>query len=267
MLSCQDCERYLWAFLDHALEVKERLDIEEHVRSCRPCTGRLEAEQTLRRFLRQHGQVASLPEDVKRQLIHHAIHPLPAPRWWVRVGAGRQVRDFVTGVAAAAVLLLAINSLFTASRSDDSMQTFVQEASTTYWTYTTQRIPPEVESTDDTMVTQWLNNHTGYQLQVPCITDQATRLQGGRLCRLHNRKSAALIYKRNGVDIMLFAFKGESLSLPTQPTVRTSGQAFYLQSVGGRPVAMWQRGGITYSLVGDLPPDELLRLAATVHCR
>ena len=43
MLSCQDCEKYLHAFLDHVLDVKESLDIQEHLRLCAPCTNRVDA--------------------------------------------------------------------------------------------------------------------------------------------------------------------------------------------------------------------------------
>ena len=34
MLSCQECERYLPVFLDHALEVKESLDVQAHLLDC-----------------------------------------------------------------------------------------------------------------------------------------------------------------------------------------------------------------------------------------
>jgi hypothetical protein len=75
------------------------------------------------------------------------------------------------------------------------------------------------------------------------------------------------MYQRNGVDILLFAFKGEQLSLPAKRMVRTKNRVFYLQNVGGRPVAMWQHGGITYSIVGDIAPDELLQVANTINYR
>jgi anti-sigma factor RsiW len=267
MLSCQDCKRYLSAFLDNALDVKESLDIQEHLRFCPACVTHAESERLLRRFLRQHGRVAPLPEEHKQRIIRHAIPPPPAPSWWVRVGAVQQVRDFVKGVAAAAVLLLALQYFLSAFRSDDIMKKYVNEASTVYWTYTTQHMPPEVESTDDSVVTQWLNSRMGYQFKVPCITEGGAQLLGGRLCRLLDRKSAALLYKHKGVDVLLFAFKGEPLSLAANPNIQTIDHAFYVKSAGGRPVAMWQRGGITYSMVGDLPTDELLRLAATVKYR
>lgn len=270
MLSCQECEKYLDAFLDNALDVKESLDVQEHLHACTPCTNRAAAERTLRTFVRQHATTSPLPEELKRRIVRQAMQapqPSPAPRRWrLPVGTMLHLRDFVMGVAAAAVLLLVFSSVFNASQGDDMPQKFVQEASMTYGTYKIQHMPPEVASADDKVVTQWFNNHMGYQMKVPCITDAATKLQGGRLCRLLDRKTAALIYQRNGVDVLLFAFKG-NLSLPAKRTVQVKDHVFYLQNVGGRPVAMWQHGGVTYSIVGDLDPDELLKVATTINYR
>lgn len=267
MLSCQECEKYLQAFLDQALDVKESLDVQEHLSFCAPCTNRVDAERTLRAFVRQHTTAPPLPETLKRRILHQAM---PVPRsqpWWVRLGVLRQMRDCVVGVAAAAVLLLAFSFVSAPSKSDDMTQKFVQEASMTYGIYTTQRMPPEVASTDDTVVTQWFNTHLGAALKVPCITEAATKLLGGRLCRLLDRKSAALIYERNGVNILLFAFQGDQMSLPAKHMVRTKGHVFYVQKVAGRSVALWQHGGMTYSIVGDLDQDDLIRVAATINYR
>ena len=57
MLSCQECEKYLDAFLDDALDVKQCLDVEEHLRSCNACAHRAEAEQTLRHFVRRQAEM------------------------------------------------------------------------------------------------------------------------------------------------------------------------------------------------------------------
>src|SRR5215470_9612054 len=53
MLSCQECERYIPVFLDHALEVKESLDVQAHLQSCFSCHDRAESERRLRMFVRQ----------------------------------------------------------------------------------------------------------------------------------------------------------------------------------------------------------------------
>ncbi len=111
------------------------------------------------------------------------------------------------------------------------------------------------------------NTRIGYELPRLCINDQATQLVGGRLCRLLNRKSAALKYQRNGTEFLVFAFKDDKLSLSSKQTVPTRAGAMHIRQIDGRPVAVWQRNGITYSMVGDVDREALLRLAATVDYR
>src|SRR2546425_12447569 len=73
MLSCQDCERYLPVFLDHALEVKESLDVQDHLQSCISCHDRAESERRLRMFVRQFLDVPPPPEEIKRAVILRAM--------------------------------------------------------------------------------------------------------------------------------------------------------------------------------------------------
>jgi anti-sigma factor RsiW len=273
MISCQDCEKYLSVFLDDALDVKDTLDIAEHLRSCTVCAECAEAERTLRSFVRQHAAAPALPDEAKRRIVRQAMHAetprapalLREPR--KRSGIAMHVRDFAFGVAAAALLLLFFGPLSPFSPKDDMVQRFVREASLTYQTYQSDRIPPEVVSTDDRIVIKWFNNHMGYPMKIPCITDEATKLLGGRLCRLLDRKTATLLYQRKGKGIMLFAFRGNRISIPRKNRVRTRNREFYVRRIAGRPVAMWQHGDIVYSMVGDLSQDDLLQVAATIHYR
>lgn len=268
MLSCQDCEKYLYAFLDNGLDVKESLDVEEHVRSCTSCANQAEAEQALRGFIRQQATTPPLPEEAKRRMIRQAIQASRFQPRQQRRGFGVHVRDFVIGVAAAAAVLLLIFRPFSFSSSgDDMVQQFAREASMTYGTYRTQHVPPEVTSTDDKAITRWFNSRMGYKLKIPCITDASTKLLGGRICRLFDRKSAAMIYQRNGVEILLFAFKDGQIPMPEKYRVQTKDHVFYVQSVAGRPVAMWQQDGMTYSMVGDLDRESLVQVATTINYR
>ncbi len=87
MLSCQDCEKYLAAFLDKALEVKASLDVQEHLLHCSPCADRAEGERTLHAFVSEHARVPPLPDEVKCRIVRQAM-PAPAPQsWWAHVRA------------------------------------------------------------------------------------------------------------------------------------------------------------------------------------
>ena len=100
---------------------------------------------------------------------------------------------------------------------------------------------------------------------MPCITDTSTQLLGGRVCRILDRKSAAVMYQRRGVAIVLFAFHGDHMSLPTQQNAVPNG--VHIRNASGRPVVMWQRDGVVYSMVGDVHRDDLMQVAKTVSYR
>lgn len=269
MLSCEDCEKYLEPFLDQALEVKDSLDVEQHLNACTVCADRVAAERSFRRFVRQQASTPSLPMSDKRRIVSQAVRAFEQE---TRNRPPHQktfhMRDFLMGLmTAAAFLLLVFKPYFFASRPDDMMQKFASEASTTYGTYMAQHVPLEIIHTDDRIVTKWLSAHMGYRLKMPCITDQATKLLGGRLCRLLDRKSATMMYERNGAHLLLFAFKGGPRTLPERYKVNARGHELYIRTVSGRPVAMWNYGGVTYTMVGDIDPDDLLQVATTIDYR
>jgi anti-sigma factor RsiW len=268
MLSCQQCEKYLPAFLDHALGVKESLDIEEHLLQCESCTNRAEAERALRHFVRIHAVAPPVPEEFKRRIIQQAITPPRRLAWPLFPLMRFHLRDAMIGVtAAAAALVLVLGISWLQSPPDGLAQQFLRESSIAYGAYSGQDFPLDVASADDMLVTRWFKTRMGDQLPVPCITDKSTQLLGGRLCRFLDRKSAVLKYQRHGVDILLFAFKDNQLALPPHEMVHTNAGSFYVQHVIGRPVALWQRNGITYAMVGDMDREALLQVAATLSYR
>jgi anti-sigma factor RsiW len=265
MLSCQDCERYIPVFLDHALEVKESLDVQAHLQSCLSCHDRAESERRLRMFVRQFLDVPPPPEELKRTMILRAMQDERRCGWRAYLPASVRLRDFAMGMATAALLVLAVSGILPDLWSDPDVQKVVREASMAYGTYVEQHMPLEVVSADASAVTKWFNAHMGHHFKMPCITDASTQLLGGRVCRILDRKSAALMYQRGGVDIVLFAFRGDHMSLPPQKSAVPS--EVHIRNASGRPVAMWQRDGVVYSMVGDVHGEDLKEMAKTISYR
>lgn len=281
MLGCQDCERYLEAFLDQELDVKESLDMQTHLCSCPACMELAETERAYRRFVREQAAEAPLPEAMKVKLIQRAMDGAtghtaatePKAPWWAWFGMWIRPKDFALGMAsAAAVLLVLIRPFSLLSKSDNITEKFhadkfLQEASMAYRANQQMPMPLEVSASDDKTVADWFRRRLTYSFKVPCITDTDTKLMGGRFCRLVDRPSATFVYKRNGKDVMLFAFRGDGLSLPAKNRVRVQNQDLYFHNVSGQPVAAWQHGGIVYSMVGDIDRDDILKIAKTMHYR
>ena len=249
MLSCQECERYISVFLDHALEVKESLDVRAHLQSCLSCHDRAESERRLRTFVRQFLDVPPPPEEIKRAIILRAMQDERRGGWRAYLPISVCLRDFAMGMATAALLALMVYGILPDLWSDPDIQKVVREASLAYGTYVEQHMPLEVVSADTSAVTQWFKNHMGRHFKMPCITDASTQLLGGRVCRILDRKSAALMYQRGGVDIMLFAFRGDHMSLPAQKNAVPND--VHIRNASGRPVAMWQRDGVVWRRLAD----------------
>ena len=269
MLSCEQCRKYLTFFLDRALGVKESLDVQEHLQECPDCTDLAAAERTMRTVVRQQAAAAPLSEAEKRQLIRRAMHPR-GHRWpWlVTLREAVQWRDVGLGVAlAAAVLLVFLNPLRDLLHGNSAARKFVHETAMAYHTYLDQDVPMEVKTSDDGQLVRWANDVIGHSLYVPCITDKAAQLVGGRLCRLRDRKGLAMRYKHADADLLVFAFRDAALSLPARRMTPTKDGRFYVQHVAGRPVILWQRAGVTYSMVGDIDRQALLRVAGSVRYR
>jgi anti-sigma factor RsiW len=280
MLVCQDCESYLEAFLDQELSVKESLDMQAHLHSCSACMALVEAECAYRRVVHEQAYEAPLPDTIKLQLIRRAIDGTTvgvvtaesSASWWARLSTWIHPKDFALGMASAAVILLLFSPFSWWLTTDDTTgnfhaDRFLQDASMAYRANQRQPMPLEVSASDDKALAEWFSHRLTYSFKVPCITDNATKLMGGRLCRLLDRPSATFVYKRNGKDVMLFAFRGDGLSLPAKNRIRVQDQDLYFHDVSGHPVAAWQHGGIVYSMVGDLNRDDILKIAKTMYYR
>ena len=257
MLSCDQCRKYLAFFLDQALGVKESLDVQEHLQECPDCTDLAAGERALRAMVRRQAATAPLPEAAKQRLLRRAMQRRRP--WLTALREAAQWRDVGLGVAfGAAVLLVFMSPLRDRLSGNDAASKFVHETATAYHTYLDQDVPMEVKTSDDGQLVRWANDVFGHPLHVPCITDKAAQLVGGRLCRLRDRKGLAMKYRHADSDLLVFAFRDAELSLPARRMTPTAAGRFYVQHVAGRPVILWQRAGVTYSMVGDIDRQALL---------
>lgn len=267
MLSCEQCRKYLGFYLDQALGVKESLEVQEHLQDCQECTDLAAAECSLRAVVRQQAATEPLPEADKRRLIRLAMQE-PSHNWsWLeKLRQAVQWRDAVLGAAlTAAVLLVFLSPVRDLLSGHDAAHKFVHESALAYQTYLHHDVPMEVETNDDVHLARWANDVVERNFRVPCITDEAAQLVGGRVCRLRDRKGLAMKYRHQGSDLLVFAFRDASLSLPDRRMTPTEAGDFYVRHVSGRPVILWQRAGVTYSLVGDIDHQALLQVAGTVR--
>ena len=69
MADCNDTITQLYAYLDRFLDEELRLEIDEHLRICPDCQGRLEFEHTLKLTIRERSREEPVGEDLRQRLL------------------------------------------------------------------------------------------------------------------------------------------------------------------------------------------------------
>jgi anti-sigma factor RsiW len=97
----------------------------------------------------------------------------------------------------------------------------------------------------------WLSDRLGRRLVIPDFSGDGLTFAGGRMLVVNRRPVAQLLYTRpNGMPVGFCVTRIEE-----PPTTLVVGEG------EGLGVASWGDGGYEYLVVGDLPADELRRLA------
>lgn len=139
---------------------------------------------------------------------------------------------------------------------------FVQEARVAHAVYVPEkRHPVEVGAQEQAHLVQWLSRRLGTPVKSPDLQAEHFFLMGGRLLPGRDGKPRALFMYEDGggqrVTLLVSALDAE---LSTE-----AGAAFRFAHVGSTETFYWVEGRLGYALSGDLPREQLARLADAVY--
>jgi len=237
--------------------------------------GELEAERcaAVEDFLAAHPEEAVRARSYRRhaRLIARAYGPLlerPLPARMVttvmtpaRQQAGRWRR---MATAAAAALLLFAGGAGSGWWLRDRMAVpgpqepaFIADAVSAHQVYTVEvRHPVEVAADQADHLVTWLSRRLGIPLAAPDLAGQGFELVGGRLLPASTGPAAQLMYQ--DAD-------GRRLTLYVRASVDPAETAFRFAREGQLTALYWRDRGAAWALLGELPRDELLRIAHRVY--
>ena len=109
----------------------------------------------------------------------------------------------------------------------------------------------DVASTDQHTVKPWLSHQLDFSPPVVNPTDEGYKLVGGRLDYIDGRAVAALVYQKNRHTINVFVWPSRDRSAVSNSA--GSRQGFNVKS--------WEKEGMQYWAVSDIPQAELDQLA------
>lgn len=147
---------------------------------------------------------------------------------------------------------------------------FVRQAAVAHAVYTPEvRHPVEVGAAQQEHLVQWLSKRLESPLKVPDLASLGYELVGGRLLPGASGARAQFMYQRgDGVRITLYLgalrdVPPGSLTGPHPPVGNES--AFSYSSDGPVPSFYWVEQGFGYALAGQLPREQLMRIAEAVY--
>jgi anti-sigma factor RsiW len=237
--------------------------------------GELDAElcAAVEAFLAAHPEEAARVRSLRRQtrLIGRAYGPLlerPLPprmaaavlaparqaggRWW-RLAAAAAVALLLFAGGTGSGWWLREQSILAPPEAG-----LVADAVSAHLLYTAEvRHPVEVGADEQDHLVTWLSRRLGLPLAAPSLAREGFELVGGRLLPAAHGPAAQLMYQDAS---------GRRLTLYVRPSTDPAAEtAFRFAREGQLTALYWRDQGGAWALLGELPREDLLRVAHQIY--
>lgn len=257
-MNCASIERYADAFVDGEVDASARIEVEKHLASCRPCRERLEFAGWFKQKLKREAQ-ARAPEAL-RQRVQKALRDERESGAFGRVDMSWRA---TAAVAAVALLIFGVGrSLETqgqvfqagvAPLLEDVMRAHVRE------------YPAEVNRGEQ--VPAYFEQRVGFNVRPVEFSDPSVRFLGARAVQVGGRHAVSLQYEMRGRRVSVVAFRPPARAGEIGQRIESDGRSVRYVRVQDHVVPLVEHGGVLYAVVGDLEPEDGLRLAARASLR
>lgn len=260
---CQEIRVYASAYIDHALTPDERETVGRHLGSCERCSTFLALELKTKRLLREQLPQPQLPSGLRERIVQGLAEAKPIKleeRWrfplWLRRPAP------ILAMACAFVLLLALTIFYATPRSTHASP-FVRDSVEGHVRCLLGEQTMEVKFATSEELARWFQERLNVSVRLPHFTRQEqSKLWEGRLSLMGGERAGQLFYRWKGHTLSLFVLPGEKLAImPGEKQIR-SGRTFHVNHHKGYTSLMWKVGDLTYCLVSDLSPEEVMTFAS-----
>jgi anti-sigma factor (TIGR02949 family) len=251
-MDCTEVLKFIQVYLDGEFDEKDRLEMDEHLKGCLLCGKQVDVERRFRDAIRARIPKPAAPLQLRDRLVE-AMDRTPRRARFPRILVW-------SSVPAAAALVLVVMFTWTVSTGFTPL---VESAVDRH----SSALPVEVNSASNDEVEGWFRAKVNFNVALPRFAPKELSLVGARLSNLAERQAALVRYHRGAHDYSLFVFADPGGSLEIQRCQKVAAERFCLVEKRGYTVAVWRSHGLAYSLVGDLPPSQMIETleAAFAH--
>jgi anti-sigma factor RsiW len=257
-MNCAAIERYADAFVDGEVDASARIEVERHLADCLRCRERLEFTGWLKQSLKREGR-ARAPEELK-QRVQKALREERESGAFARVDMSWRA---TAAVAAVALLIFGVGrslesqgQVFQAGVApllEDVMRAHARE------------YPAEVNRGDQ--VPTYFEQRVGFNVRPVEFGDPSVRFLGARAVQVGGRHAVSLQYEMRGRRVSVVAFRPPARAGEIGQRIESNGRSVRYVRVHDHVVPLVEHGGLLYAVVGDLDPEDGLRLAAHASLR
>jgi anti-sigma factor RsiW len=185
MGACKDWSEPISAWFDGEVEAAERDAVERHLSACAAC------EEAVR-------AIASIRSGMRSPAVHRAARH-------VKVRPRRAAWRLVAAATAAAVAIAVVTG-WSATRDSRLERKLIAEAERRHVAAFARAEPCQLESSDPSEVSAWLQHQTGFAADIPRVRNAT--LLGARVCKIGGEVTAHLLYRHVDGPLSVLAPRG-----------------------------------------------------------
>lgn len=268
VMPCDLNEELICAFVDGELPADDCARLVEHVKLCSRCARLRETFASTKALLRQRVPTEDAPTHFWAQVCRRldAVHPpayshAPSFRWAFAL--------------AACLAVMALGGV--AMRMRHRAQPLIPAE--LVHIYDTHRRSPCLEERvvhDPAQGARWLTQTVGYE--VPAVNYTSAGYELSRVtscvCFSVNRhvavpeRGALMAFRRGRQDwrVCLFIHRASVFDVPAGQTLNAGGRSVVVAQESSYNIISWKSGDRIFSIVSDLPREELLQLSHIKPC-
>jgi hypothetical protein len=265
IMQCNISQDIICAWVDDELPADQCLELTEHAKGCPHCARWRSEFASTKALLRRHVRSAEVPSDFWAQVSRRLDSAQPAA---MTVRPARRWQPWTLALAASIALILLGRAAMQVPAPAQPL--IPAELVHIYQTHRDSPCNEEHAVSDPIQGARWLTQAVGYNVPTVNYTSAGYELSHvtSCVCFSVNRsvksppKGAMMAFRQSNKDwqVCLFVHPTATFEVPQGQHVAIGNESVVVSEDKGCHVISWKSGSRIFSIVSDLPQQELLKL-------